>query len=171
MLLSVASTALSVRRALLVEVAGSLIQSLICTRVDYCNSYLFGAPATNIRCEQTVHNSAVRFICRRSKFDHITDVICDELHWLLIRQRIEFKVCLQTYKCLHNAAPSYLTRYCQPISTDAGRCHLRSAANGDLVIQSTKSTSGTRSFAVASPKLWNKLPSEIRDRLLFLTEF
>jgi len=32
-------------------------------------------------------------------------------------------------------------------------------------------TSGTRSFAIAGPKLWNVLPSNIRDRLLSLTEF
>jgi len=34
-----------------------------------------------------------------------------------------------------------------------------------LIIQSTKSTSSTRSFAVAGLKLWNELPSEICDRL------
>jgi len=113
----------SVRRALPIEVAGSMIRSLICPRVDYCNSSYFGASATNIRRLQSVLNSAARFICRRSKFDHVTDVIRDELHWLPIRQRIEFKICLQTYKCLQNAAPSYLTRYSQPISTDAGRWH------------------------------------------------
>jgi len=51
-------------RALPIEVEGSLIQSLICTRVDYCNSSLFGASAINIQRLQSVLNSAARFICR-----------------------------------------------------------------------------------------------------------
>jgi len=75
----------SVRRALTTDVTKSLMQSLICTRVDYCNSLLTGASTTNIRRFQSVLNSAARFVARRSKFDHIKDFIRDELHWLPVQ--------------------------------------------------------------------------------------
>ena len=94
---------------------------------------------------------------QRSKFDHITDVIRDELHLLPVRERIDFKLCLQMYKCLHDAAPLYLTRYCHAVSADADRCHLRSAAKDKLIVLRTKSATGVRSFAVAGPSLWNDL--------------
>jgi len=38
----------------------------------------------------------------------------------------------------------------------------RSATRGDLVISSTVTNFGTRSFAVAGRKVWNQLPSHIR---------
>ena len=57
------------RRSLPIEIAKSLVQSLICTRIDYWNSALFGASAISIRRLQSVLNSAARFIFSRSKFD------------------------------------------------------------------------------------------------------
>jgi len=94
----------SVRRALHTDVTKSLMQSLICTRVNYCNSVLTGASTTNIRRLQSVVNSAARSVARRSKFDHIKDFIRDELHWLPVQHRIQYKLVLQVYKCLHNTA-------------------------------------------------------------------
>ena len=40
---------------------------------------------------------------------YITATFPDDLHWLPIRQRITYKLCTIVYKCLHGAAPSYLT--------------------------------------------------------------
>ena len=33
-------------------------------------------------------------------------------HWLNFPQRVTFKLCLLTYKCLHGLAPDYLSRFC-----------------------------------------------------------
>ena len=41
---------------------------------------------------QSVLNAAARVISNKRKFDHITPVLRDQLHWLPIRQRIEFKI-------------------------------------------------------------------------------
>jgi hypothetical protein len=35
------------------------------------------------------------------RFDHITPSMCDELHWLQVRQRVDYKVALLVYKWLH----------------------------------------------------------------------
>jgi len=42
--------------------------------------------------------SAARLVLRERKFDHITDDLRDQLHWLSIRQRIQYKLGLLVYK-------------------------------------------------------------------------
>jgi len=32
-----------------------------------------------------------------------------ELHWLKITERIQFRLCVLAYRCLHGSVPSYLT--------------------------------------------------------------
>jgi hypothetical protein len=41
-----------------------------------------------------VLNAAARLVLRRRKFDHITVAVRDELHWLPVVQRVEYKVCI-----------------------------------------------------------------------------
>jgi len=48
--------------------------------------------------------------------DHITATLRDDFHWLPIRQRVMYKVCTIVYKCLHAAAPPYLSELCIPVS-------------------------------------------------------
>jgi len=42
-------------------------------------------------------------------------------------QRVTYKLCLLTYKCLHGLAPGYLSRPCVPVATVEGRPQLRSS--------------------------------------------
>ena len=96
----------------------------------------------------------------------------DRLHWLPVLQRIEYKVCALIYKCLHRAAPTYLTELCLPVSESVNRGHLRSAVRGNLVVPRSRTTRyGQRSFAVAGATLWNSLPLSVRDPSLTLSQF
>src|SRR6218665_2667512 len=52
-----------------------------------------------------LYNSAARLLCNRRKYDHITPLLRDVLHWLPVPLRVEFKICLLVYKSLHGAAP------------------------------------------------------------------
>ena len=85
------------------------------------------------------------------------------LHWLDIRARIDYKLCVTTFRCLNGPAPRYLARHCTQVSSVAGRAQLRSAASGMLVAPagSTKAI-GPRAFAVSGPCSWNNLPVELR---------
>jgi len=106
------------------------------------------------------------------KFDSITPTIRDDLHWHPVPQRIDYKLCMIIYRCLHQTAPVYLQDLCMPVSTTASRCHLRSAARGDLQVLATKTvTFGPRSFASSAPKLWNSLPLPLHDSTLTLRQF
>ena len=88
----------------------------------------------------------------------------DRLHWLDMQARIEFKLCVTVYRCLHGLAPSYLSRLCIPVSEFPGRSHLRSATSGKFLVPSCKTkTTGPRAFAVACPTAWINLPIELSD--------
>ena len=126
--------------------------------LDYCNSILYGASAVHIRPLQNVLkvNAAARLILCKRKYDRITAAIRDLLHWLPVQQRIEYKMCVLVYKCLHQTAPIYLSELCIPVATSAGRSHLSSAVKGCLVISYCRTKNyGQRSFSYSGPALWN----------------
>jgi len=76
------------------------------------------------------------------------------------------------YKCLYQAALTYLAQLCSSVSESASRGHLRSAARGDLAVARSRTTRyGQRCFAVSGPTLWNSLPLTIHDPSLTLTQF
>ena len=101
---------------------------------------------------------------KKRKFDPISDDIRDKLHWLPVEQRIQFKIGVLVYRCLHGNAPSYLSEMLTAAADVSGRRSLRSAARGDLVIPRTRTLGyGSRMFAVSGPSFWNSLPLGLRD--------
>ena len=67
------------------------------SKVDYCNSLLYGA-ITQVTCRlQAVMNAAARFICGLKQLDHIMQAVRDELHWLPVLQRVDCKIALLVY--------------------------------------------------------------------------
>ena len=108
-----------------------------------------------------VQNSAARVVKKAKKRDHITPVL-KALHWLPVKQRIDYKICLIVYKCLHKLAPSYLSdslkRYV-PTRT------LRSSSDPSILIVPDYSYKyiGGRSFFSYAPSVWNKLPTGVRN--------
>ena len=127
---------------------------------------------THIQALQSVLNAGARLIMRKRKYDHITSTLRDDLHWLPICQRILYKLSTIVYKCIHGAAPSYLTNLCVPVATNTSRRYLRSATHGDLQVPRTRTvTYGPRSFAVSGPTIWNTLPSTLRVSTTTLDSF
>ena len=127
--------------------------------VSVLHAELYGIPEELIRKLQRVQNNAARVITLTKKYDHITPVL-KELHWLPVRKRIEFKILLLAYKCLHGTAPSYLREllkeYVPPRT-------LRSTSKNLLCeTRNNMKTYGDRSFSACAPKLWNQLPDNIR---------
>jgi len=142
----------SVRRTLTSNTIIALVNALIISRLDYCNSVLVGAYDIHLWQLQGVLNAAARLIARRRKFDSISSAIRDVLHWLLIRQRVDFKLSVLMFNCLRNLAPSYLMNMCQPVTSNLHRRRLRSGVRGCLNVPPTKTVRyGARSFAVAGP--------------------
>jgi hypothetical protein len=111
---------------------------------------------------QRVLNAAARFVCQLKPFDHTSQAIMD-LHWLPIRQRIEYKLCLLVHKSLNDHAPEYLKNLLTPLSSLRDGRSLRSATHGDLLVPRTRLKTADRAFEVYGPQAWNRLPIEIRS--------
>ena len=65
----------------------TLIDAFVSSRLDYCNSLLYGLPRVQIDNIQRVQNAAARLIFEQPRFCHITPVL-SQLHWLPIKYRI-----------------------------------------------------------------------------------
>ena len=95
-----------------------------------------------------------------------------ELHWLDIPERVNYKLGVLTHRCLLGKAPVYLSNCWIPVSQVASQRHLRSAARHQLTVPRHRlSTYGRRAFAVAGPTMFNTLPDDLpsdsRWRLIF----
>ena len=137
-----------------------LVHAFITSVLDSCNSLLYGLPSTELDKLQHIQNSAARLVSRTKRHSHITPVL-EKLHWLTIRKRIVFKMLLLMYKVNTNSAPSYLRELMNRHNPSRT---LRSSKMMQYVVPSSRTvTFGDRAFAVAGPKLWNKLPMDIKS--------
>lgn len=150
----------SIRKSIDIDACKTLIQYNVISRLDYCNSLLYGIPQYLSNRLQRVQNYAARLIFRRSKFDHITPILF-ELHWIPVKYRSKYKILLLTYKCLNGLAPKYLVNLLtvyQPARS------LRSESDNLLVVpRVNQSFYLNKSFSYTSADLWNKLPLHLKS--------
>ena len=128
------------------------------SRIDYCNSLLYGIPEYAIKRLQRVQNLAARVVTRASKYSSITPTL-KKLHWLPVKYRIIFKVVLLTFKALHGMAPNYLKTLLQSYMPSRS---LISETGNLLIMPKACRKLGCHTFAYAAPKLWNELHVNIR---------
>ena len=149
-----------IRKYLSRSATEQLVHSFISSRIDSCNSLLYGLPLYSINRIQHVQNVAARVVTRSRRHVHVSPLL-QELHWLPVRQRIIYKILIITFKCLYGAGPKYLKEL---VSFYVPRRSLRSANDFKLKtgIARTK-RHGDRAFCVAAPLLWNELPFNIRS--------
>ena len=149
----------SIRPYLTRETAAQIIHSFVTSKLDYCNSLLYGLPQNSLDRLKKVQNTAVRIITTCNRQDNITPHL-KSLHWLPVHLRIDFKINLLTFKSLNGLAPDYLRKLLKLRKTNHS---LRSETKQLLVTPKTRTTSyGDRAFSVCAPVLWNNLPDDIR---------
>ena len=81
--------------------------AMVSSRLDYCNSLLYGMTDCNISKLQRVQNSLARLATNNNSRCHITPVLA-EFHWLPVSARIEYNVALLAYKAMTINRPIYL---------------------------------------------------------------
>ena len=106
---------------------------------------------------QRAQNTLARVVTRSSHYDSTT-IQLQKLRWLLIKQRIDFKIYVLSLKTWAINAPAYLATLLN--SYKPARI-LRCTNNNLLQIPHTKTVTGTRAFRCAAPQLWNSLPVNI----------
>ena len=149
-----------IRRFLTTSATEKVVHAFVSSRLDHHNSLLYGLPKYLIGKLQRIQNHAARIVSRTARHEHITPVL-KELHWLPVCYRIEYKILLLTFKCVHGTAPLYLSQLIKPYQPSRS---LRSA--DQFLIQKGKprtKTYGDRAFQNCAPLLWNTLPLSIRS--------
>ena len=139
-----------------------LVHAFVTSRLDSCNSLLFGLSEREISKIQRVQNIAARLVARTPRRAHITPVL-HKLHWQPIRQRLAYKILLFVFKALNGLSPNYIIDMIQVYIPSRA---LRSASTNRLkqVMPSTK-TFGARSFLYAAAHLWNDIPVTLRHSI------
>ena len=143
------------------EALGALLSN-IAGAIYYCNSLLYGLQTIHINKLQRVQNAAARLVTNTCRVCHITPIL-EDLHWLPIKYRIEFKIVLLIFTCLYGLAPQYLVDLIAVAAKS--RYNLRSR-NATLLLPANARclpTLGDRAFQSAAPKLWSSLLAEIRN--------
>ena len=127
---------------------------------------------------QSVQNAAARLVTGSRRCVHITPVL-RILHWLPVRQRVDFKVATLVHRSLSGNSASYLADACRLVA-DARERRLynigpiRSTESRTCVvirIHSTSQTSGDRAFAAAGLGLWKVYRHISRDADLPYSRF
>ena len=136
-----------------------LANSLVSSKLDYCNSLYYKLPACSLNRLQVVQNALARVVVPSVKRSHHISPTLRRLHWLPIKQRIDYKIASLTFKTLHFNQPSYLAEL---LITETPSRSLRSFSQHKLKIPFIKSKQGERAFAFAAPTIWNSLPAHLR---------
>ena len=138
-----------------------LIHNHVISRIDYCNSLYYGLPDYLLRKLQLLMNRAARLIEDVPFRDRITPILI-RLHWLPVKARIVYKICVLVFQAITTGKPVYirtllanfepdmliLTRHGRnPLWLEEPRCRLQL---------------GFRSFRVSAPRLFNRLPDEVK---------
>ena len=130
------------------------------SRLDYCNALFSGISDKLFVKLQRVQNAAARLITKIPRHSNVSTAL-KKLHWLPVRQRVDFKILLLTYKCLNNQAPAYLKELLCPVQHEF---QTRRKTQKHLHEPSFRlKTCGRRAFACNAPRLWNKLPQHLRE--------
>ena len=145
-----------IRKKINRKVTETLVNALITSKLDYCNSLLCKLPQKTIKKLQRVQHAAAKIVFKARKYDHVTPLL-KQLHWLPVKVRSSFKLLMLTYKALHGKAPDYLTEL-------LNYWNLRSSSIVTLrtVVSAPKTRYGHRAFIHLAPMLWNALPYDIR---------
>ena len=149
-----------IRRYLNEDTTKQLILALVMSRLDTNNAILVNLPSQKTLSKlQKVQNSSARLIFGLHKYSSTESIRRDNLHWLPVKHRVDYKINLLTYKCLHNLAPSYLSDLLHMREPPR---ETRSASKLLLNNPKGRTQIGDRAFSVCAPQLFNKLPESLK---------
>ena len=139
-----------------------LIHNYVISRLDYCNVLYYGLPNYNLKKIQNVFNRAARLIKGLSPRDRITPTLI-ELHWLPVKARIIFKICVLTYQAFGSGKPMYMRNMLKNFRPDTAVGLRHSDDPYRLEEPRSRTNIGTRAFERSAPRFFNKLPLAVKE--------
>jgi len=124
------------------------------TELSLCASLLVNCSNRNLEKLQCVQDNLARVVCNSNRSTSAGPLLWS-LHWLPVRQRINFKLAKLCYLVTSFQQPSYLADLFSPYSQSR---LLRSSTQKLLSVPPHNLDTAARRFSVAAPRLWNSLP-------------
>ena len=154
------------------------IQTFVTSRLDYCNAAtlqrcnaaLLGLSSASIDRVQHVMNSADRLLL--PKFSHIAARMKDELHWLPVSLRIQFKSHFHDVEVYRWVRAGLSARSLPPTLHNLRPSETRSSVASRFLLDVPRARAVTmqkKASAYAGPTLWNNMPEAIRSSALLVS--
>ena len=137
----------------------TLVSAFVLSRIDYCNSLLFGSTHDVTSHLKRIQNYAARVILCLPKSSSIT-IHFKSLHWLPVKVRSTCKIACLCYHCHNSTAPSYVADMLHKKPS-----HTRSSSSTMPLLNRpalSKAALGDHSFSFASSSVWNSIPNDVR---------
>ena len=131
----------NIRKCLREDACKVLMQGMVIAHINYANALYAGLP--KVTTETTAASVTLQLPSKR-----ISTECLKTLDWLLVQQRVHFKILTLIFKCLHETAPTYLKELIERKSPS--RSGLRSGNSVDGLVE-------------LHPKYWNDLPNHIKQ--------
>ncbi len=142
------------------QTSKQLVQSLVISRLDYCNNLLCGVTLELLYHLQVVLNIFAQLIARTMCHEHISPVL-PNLHCQPVDACIDFKTKIMVCKALNGEAPGYLRCLLELYIPERA---LRSVDKEFPVVPRTKlRTVRDPGFCVHAPKMLNTLPHHVKS--------
>ena len=156
------------RSKLTFNLTKSLLHSLVCSRLRYCNSLLINIPQKLMKKFDSIQRRAVRILFKLKRSDLTISIhsIMATLGWLQFRDLCKFRLLCITHKAIYMGVPSYLSKglIIRTTTRPSRKCELMK-----LSLPLVSSMYADAAFTVAAPKYWNSLPDELRTMSSFMS--
>jgi hypothetical protein len=143
------------------EAITTLTHAFIGSRLDYCNALYNGITDGHLGCLQSAQNAAARLVTGVGRCEYIAPVL-QQLHWLPVRQRMQFKLATLVYRSLVGTAPAHLCDKCH-LTSPVGVRSSHSADSWTCVPRRAQNSYGDRCFPTAGPSLCSSLPQQLQQ--------
>ena len=156
----------SIRRFLTSTATATLVCAFVLSRIDYCNSLLFGSTHDVTSHLQRIQNHVARVIVRLPKSSCIT-IHLKSLHWLPVNERSTYKIACLRYHC-HSSVIVTVTVSNVTDMLHRKPLHTSNTRSSSYIMPllnrpaHRKATLGDRSFSFASSSVRNSIPNDVR---------
>ena len=136
-----------------------VVQSLALSLINYC--FVVWGSTSNVHLDkiQKLQNfAAIIADGTARKYDHITPYL-NKLGWLRVKDKYEYEVCCLVFKIARKFLPGWLYNFVSVNSVTG----LSTREANDLFCRRALTDIGSREMSIRGPRLWNSLPTPLRD--------
>ena len=148
-----------IRNLFSINARTTVVQTLVLSLVNYGMMIWGTTNKTQLKRAQKILNFAAKVaVGGRPKRDHASPIL-EELKWLQISKKCDYEYCVFMFNILNKRCPSWLAIF--PSVSHVN--HVNTRQQNLLYVPRTNTDNGQRSISIKGPRLWNALPSCLKD--------